>query len=167
MPDLPRRCFLRTSALGLIALAGRNALAPTRRLLAAAPATAAHGPFDDVPFKVQAVLQQHFGDRQIQTGHVQLDVPTVAADGRVVPVMIDLDLPMGADNYAKAIHLLVDNNPDIYLAGFQLTPAIGQAFIHTRIKMRMTSPVRAIVETSGGELWGTATDVRVTVNGCG
>jgi len=31
----------------------------------------------------------------------------------------------------------------------------------------MTSPVRAIVETSDGALWGAAADVRVTVNGCG
>src|SRR5439155_11622065 len=103
----------------------------------------------------------------VQDGHVQLDVPTVAADGRVVPVMIESDLPMAAERYVKAVHLLVDNNPDIHLAEFRLTPQIGQAFVSTRIKMRMTSPVRAIVETSDGALWGAAADVRVTVNGCG
>jgi hypothetical protein len=27
--------------------------------------------------------------------------------------------------------------------------------------------VRAIIESSDGALWGTAADVRVTVNGCG
>ncbi len=164
MSDLPRRSFVRTSALGLIALAARDALVSARRLLAAVPP---RGLFDDVPYKVQVVLQQHFGDRHIQAGHVELDVPTVAADGRVVPVMVESDLPMAADRYVQAIHLIVDNNPDIYLAGFRLTPALGKAFIHTRIKMRMTSPVRAIVETAGGELWGAAADVRVTVNGCG
>jgi len=67
----------------------------------------------------------------------------------------------------KAVHLLVDNNPDIHLAEFRLTPQIGQAFVSTRIKMRMTSPVRAVIETSDGALWGAAADVRVTVNGCG
>ncbi|PYO99655.1 MAG: thiosulfate oxidation carrier protein SoxY [Gemmatimonadetes bacterium] len=99
--------------------------------------------------------------------HLQLDVPTVAADGRVVPVMIESDLPMAPDRYVKAVHVLVDNNPDIHLAEFRLTPQIGQAFVSTRIKMRMTSPVRAVVETSDGALWGAAADVRVTVNGCG
>src|SRR5256884_2106073 len=48
-------------------------------------------PRDDVPWKVQQVLKQLFGDRPVQDGHVQLDVPTVAADGRVVPVMIESD----------------------------------------------------------------------------
>src|SRR5205823_11971597 len=69
-------------------------------------------PRDDVPWKVQRVLKQLFGDRPVQDGHVQLDVPTVAADGRVVPVMIDSDLPMAAERYVKAVHLLVDRSEE-------------------------------------------------------
>jgi len=156
MSGFSRRSFLRASCLAFFALA-------VRRLAGLEQPR----PLDDVPWKVQQVLKQLFGDRPVQAGHVQLDVPTVAADGRVVPVMIESDLPMAADRYVKAVHLLVDNNPDIHLAEFRLTPQIGQAFISTRIKMRMTSPVRAIVETSDGALWGAAADVRVTVNGCG
>ncbi len=162
MPRLPRRSFLRSSGLALLALAAKDLLALVRPLGATARRRR-----DDVPWKVQQVLKQLFGERQIQDGHVQLDVPTVAADGRVVPVMIESDLPMSADHYVRAIHLLVDNNPDIHLAEFRLTPALGQAFVSARIKMRMTSPVRAIVETSDGALWWSAAEVRVTVNGCG
>ena len=157
-----RRTFLRSSGQALAALALGD-LFPGARPLARAPRARA----DDVPWKVQQVLKELFGDREPQEGHVQLDVPTVAADGRVVPVMVESDLPMGADRYVRAIHLLVDNNPDIHLAAFRLTPARGQAFVSTRIKMRMTSPVRALVEMSDGALWWRAADVRVTVNGCG
>jgi len=148
--------FLHASGLAFLALAARRLVA-----------LAAPRPRDDVPWKVRQVLKQLFGDRPVQDGHVHLDVPTVAADGRVVPVMIESDLPMGTERYVKAVHLLVDNNPDIHLAEFRLTPQIGQAFVSTRIKMRMTSTVRAIVETSDGAVWGAAADVRVTVNGCG
>jgi sulfur-oxidizing protein SoxY len=164
VPATPRRRFLVSSGLALLALVTRDALLGTRRLLGLIPRR-----WDGPPWKVQQVLKQLFGDRPVQEGqgHVQLDVPTVAADGRVVPVMIESDLPMAADRYVKAIHILVDNNPDIHLAEFRLTPQIGQAFVNTRIKMRMTSPVRAIIETSDGALWGAAADVRVTVNGCG
>ncbi len=156
MSGLSRRLFLQASGLALLGLA-------VRRLAALARPR----PWADVPWKVRQVLKQLFGDRPVLDGHVQLDVPTVAADGRVVPVMIESDLPMGADRYVKAVHLLVDNNPDIHLAEFRLTPQIGQAFVSSRIKMRMTSPIRAVIETSDGALWGAATDVRVTVNGCG
>lgn len=163
MPPFSRRVFLASSGLALLALVARDVLLSVRRLAA----LTRHAPSDDIPWKVRHVLQQLFGDRQIQQGHVQLDVPTVAADGRVVPVMIESDLPVDANVFVKAVHLLVDNNPDIHLAEFRLTPQIGHAFVSTRIKMRMTSPVRAIVETSDGALWSAAADVRVTVNGCG
>lgn len=156
MAAFTRRAFLQWSGLTCLLLT-------TRRLFALAPLRSRAA----VPWKVQQVLKQLFGDRPVQEGHVQLDVPTVAADGRVVPVMIESDLPMSANAYVKAIHVLVDNNPDIHIAEFRLTPQIGQAFVSTRIKMRMTSPVRAIIETSDGAVWGTAADVRVTVNGCG
>lgn len=156
MAAFTRRAFLQWSGLTCLFLT-------TRRLFALAPLRSRAA----VPWKVQQVLKQLFGDRPVQEGHVQLDVPTVAADGRVVPVMIESDLPMTANAYVKAIHVLVDNNPDIHIAEFRLTPQIGQAFLSTRIKMRMTSPVRAIIETSDGAVWGAAADVRVTVNGCG
>jgi sulfur-oxidizing protein SoxY len=158
MSGFSRRSFLHAFGLAFLGLAVRRLAALGR------PRPRSVG---DVPWKVQQVLKRLFGDRQVQDGHVQLDVPTVAADGRVVPVLIESDLPMAADRYVKAVHLLVDNNPDIHLAEFRLTPQIGQAFVSTRIKMRMTSPIRAILETSDGALWGAAADVRVTVNGCG
>lgn len=166
MAPLARRSFLRVAALAVAALGLKDALLGAHRLIAASPPRRP-GPFDDAPDKVKAVLRQRFGDRSIEAGHVQLDTPTVAADGRVVPVIIESDLSMSGDHRVTAIHVLVDNNPDIHLAEFRLTPAVGQAFIHTRIKMRMTSPVRAVIETSAGELYGVANDVRVTVNGCG
>jgi sulfur-oxidizing protein SoxY len=163
MSDFKRRSFVRCSWLAVVALTVRDALLGVRGLDARPPRALQ----DDVPWKVRQVLARLFGERPIRDGHVQLDVPAVAADGRVVPVMIEADFAMGADHYVRAVHLLVDNNPDIHVAEFRFTPQIGQAFVSTRIKMRMTSPVRAIIETSDGELWGRAVDVRVTVNGCG
>jgi|SRR3990172_3107997 len=160
MSAFTRRSFVKSSGLAVLALAAKDLHAASWRVGASAR---------DIPWKVQQVLRRLFGDRTVHEGHVQLDVPTVAADGRVVPVLIESDLSMAPapGSYVKAVHILVDNNPDIHLAEFRFTPAIGQAFVSTRIKMRMTSPVRAIVETSTGELWGGAAEVRVTVNGCG
>ena len=159
-----RRTFLRTAALATGALLGADALARTEPLLAV-PA----GPEDpEVPNEeVARILRERFGDRPIRRGHVSLDMPAIAEDGRVVPVMIESDLPMTADSWVKGIHLIVDHNPDAHLAAFHLTPAIGSAAITTRIKMKRTTWVRAIVETSGGDVWADYTKVLVTLNGCG
>jgi sulfur-oxidizing protein SoxY len=116
-----RRTFLRTAALATGALLSADAA--TR----AQPLIAAGGPEDpEVPNEAVArILRERFGDRPIRRGHVSLDMPAVAEDGRVVPVMIESDLPMTGDAWVKGVHLIVDHNPDAHLAAFHLTPAIG------------------------------------------
>ncbi len=156
-----RRSFLRAAAVGLAAL-----VAATRDVRAAPVWPRVAGPGDDMPDAAKKVLREHFGAREIKDGHVSLDLPEVAPDSREVPVFIETDLPMEPDRYVKAIHLVVDHNPDIYVAGFELTPALGKASIDTRIKMRRSSQVRAIVETNTGELWWAHKLVYTTLNGC-
>jgi sulfur-oxidizing protein SoxY len=161
--DPTRRSFLRTAALGAAVLLGRAALPD--RLLAIPLA----GPDDpEVPNEIVArALRDRFGDRPIRRGHVELDMPAVAEDGRVVPVIIESDLPMSSENHVKGVHLFVDHNPDVHVAGFYLTPALGKVSISTRIKMKRTTWVRAVLETTGGELWAGYAHVNVTLNGCG
>jgi sulfur-oxidizing protein SoxY len=158
-----RRAFFRSCALAVTGLLGSR----TERLLAATGLTAGA---DDpaVPNqKVARILKELFGDRPVQRGHVELDMPLVAEDGRVVPVIVESDLPMKEGHYVKGVHLIVDHNPDPHLAAFHLTPALGPVSISTRIKMKRTTWVRAIVETNTGELWAGYARVLVTLNGCG
>jgi sulfur-oxidizing protein SoxY len=157
-----RRSFLRVCAAAAVGMVVSGTV--LNRLLAATA-----GPEDpEVPNEeVARILQQISGGRPIRRGHVSLDMPVVAEDGRVVPVMIETDLPQTAERYVKAVHLIVDHNPDPHLAAFHLTPRVGAASISTRIKMKRTTWVRAIAETSTGEMWADYSRVRVTLNGCG
>jgi sulfur-oxidizing protein SoxY len=159
---VPRRSFLCTCAAAAVGMIVSNSA--VNRLLAETP-----GPEDpEIPNEeIARILQRISGGRPIRRGHVSLDMPVVAEDGRVVPVMIETDLPQTAERYVKAVHLIVDHNPDPHLAAFHLTPSIGAASITTRIKMKRTTWVRAIVETSSGEMWADYSRVRVTLNGCG
>jgi sulfur-oxidizing protein SoxY len=161
-----RRGFLRTASLAAAGMLGSGALTAGERLLAA---TVPHAdPDPEVPNEeVARILRELFGDRPIRRGHLQLDMPVAAEDGRVVPVMIESDLPMTPDNYVKAVHLIVDFNPDAHLAAYHLTPAIGKVSLSTRIKMKRTTWVRAFAETSTGEVWADYARVQVSLNGCG
>lgn len=155
---LSRRTFLKSSALAVAALAA------TATGVAAAPLLA--GPGNEPDDDVKKVLREKFGARTIREGHVTLDVPDVAPDSREVPLLIESDLPMTPDDFVKGFHIVVDHNPDIYLAGFDFTSAIGAATLDTRIKMRRSSHVRIIAETSKGELWTTSKFVYTSLNGC-
>ncbi len=165
--SLQRRTFLRTCALAAVGLAAEAVGRPAQRLLAT-PSLRAGPDEPEIPNEiVRKALRDRFGHRKIQTGHVQLDMPAVAEDGRVVPVIIESDLPMSPDHYVKGVHLFVDHNPDVHVAGYYLSPSVGQVSITTRIKMKRSTWVRAIVETSTGQVWAGYANVRVMLNGCG
>jgi sulfur-oxidizing protein SoxY len=155
---LSRRTFFKSSALALAALAATGSAAVAAPLFG--------GPDNEPDDNVKKVLREKFGARQIREGHITLDVPDVAPDSREVPLLIESDLPMTPDNFVKGFHIVVDHNPDIYLAGFDFTSAIGAATLDTRIKMRRSSQVRIIAETSRGELWTTSRFVFTSLNGC-
>ena len=163
--ELPRRVFLRSCAAAAAGLMASGPLA--QQLLAATDPLAGSGDPEIPNEEVARILKQISGGRPIRRGHVSLDMPLVAEDGRVVPVIIETDLPMTAEEYVKAVHLIVDHNPDAHLAAFYLTPALGRVSISTRIKMKRTTWVRAILETSTGDVWAAYTRVLVSLNGCG
>ena len=160
-----RRSFLKGCALAGAGLLGSGALSGGERLLAASGLD----PGDpEVPNEeIARILKDLFGDRPIRKGHLSLDMPAVAEDGRIVPVIIESGLPMTPDNYVKAVHLIVDHNPDPHVAAYHLTPAIGSVAIQTRIKMKRNTWVRAILETSSGDVWAAYAHVNVSLNGCG
>jgi sulfur-oxidizing protein SoxY len=165
--DPSRRRFLRAAALAAAGLVGSGALSTGERLLAATAPRTDPGDPEAPNEEVARILDRISGGRPIRKGHVQLDMPLAAEDGRVVPVIIESDLPMTAEQYVKAVHLVVDFNPDAHLAAFHLTPAMGTVSLSTRIKMKRTTWVRAILETSSGEIWAGYTRVQVLLNGCG
>ncbi len=163
-----RRRFLHAAALAAAGLLGSRAAAAAERLEGACRWTTADPGDPEVPNEeVARILRDLFGDRPIRRGHVSLDMPLVAEDGRVVPVIIESDLPMTVERYVKSVHLIVDFNPDAHLAAFHLTPALGPVSLSTRIKMKRTTWVRAILETNTGDVWAGYTRVQVTMNGCG
>jgi sulfur-oxidizing protein SoxY len=163
--------FTRRDFLGRLVLTGAGLLGTAswlrgERLLAAAPGADPRDP--EVPNEqVARILRDLFGDRPIRRGHLSLDMPAVAEDGRIVPVIIESDLPMTTERHVKAVHLIVDHNPDPHLTAYHLTPALGSVAIETRIKMKRTTWVRAILETSTGDVWADYAHVKVSLNGCG
>jgi sulfur-oxidizing protein SoxY len=162
--DPSRRAFLRGALLAAGGLIGSGSVLEHGRLLA----DWAGDPDPEVPNEeVARILREITGGKPIRRGNLSLDMPLVAEDGRIVPVIIESDLPMTADRYVKSVHLVVDHNPDAHLAAFHLSPAIGSVSISTRIKMKRTTWVRALARTSDDEIWAAYARVQVTLNGCG
>jgi sulfur-oxidizing protein SoxY len=162
--DPSRRSFLRGALLATGGLIASGSLLEQGRVLA----DWVGDPDPEAPNEeVARILREISAGKPIRRGHVSLDMPIAAEDGRIVPVIIESDLPMTPERHVRSIHLVVDHNPDAHLAAFHLSPAIGSVSISTRIKMKRTTWVRALARTSEDEVWAAYTRVQVTLNGCG
>lgn len=91
---------------------------------------------------------------------VRLTVPEIAENGAVVPVTVDSSLVN-----TEQVYILVEKNPSVLAASFVL-PEGTESFVTTRVKMRETSKVIALVKADG-KFYRAVKEVKVTAGGCG
>jgi sulfur-oxidizing protein SoxY len=91
---------------------------------------------------------------------VQLTVPEIAENGAVVPVTVASSLAN-----TEEIHILVEKNPNALAANF-VFPKGTEGFVTTRVKMKETSMVVALVKADG-KFYRVSKEVKVTAGGCG
>ncbi|MBI3480250.1 MAG: thiosulfate oxidation carrier protein SoxY, partial [Nitrosomonadales bacterium] len=65
----------------------------------------------------------------------------------------------------EQIHILVEKNPNVLAANF-VFPDGTESFVTTRVKMKETSLVIALVKADG-KFYRVAKEVKVTAGGCG
>jgi sulfur-oxidizing protein SoxY len=96
----------------------------------------------------------YFGDRTIVESDdvVTLDAPERAENAALVPISIRSKLPQTVERSIRTIWLVVDRNPGPLAGTFHFTPQNGRADLDLRVRINEYTPVRAIAETSDGEL---------------
>ena len=92
---------------------------------------------------------------------VTITGPDIAENGAVVPVGASTSLAG-----AKRIALLVEKNPAMLAAIFDITEAV-EPNISTRMKMGQSSNVIAVVITSDNKVLFAQKEIKVTLGGCG
>jgi sulfur-oxidizing protein SoxY len=90
---------------------------------------------------------------------VQVKAPDIAENGAVVPVEVITTMPD-----VESIAILGEKNATPLIAQYKLTDFDG--FLSTRMKMKETANVRAVVK-AGGKFYTAAKEVKVTIGGCG
>lgn len=96
----------------------------------------------------------------VDSADIVIKAPEIAENGTMVPVEITSNIPD-----TTAISILAEKNGTPLIATYRFNGKTD-AYISTRIKMGQTSLVRAVV-TAGGKQYTAATEVKVTIGGCG
>jgi sulfur-oxidizing protein SoxY len=87
--------------------------------------------------------------------------PDIAENGAVVPVGVSTTLPG-----AKRLMLLVEKNPNVLAAAFDVSDAV-EANFSTRVKMGQSSSIYAVALMRDGKVLFAQKEVKVTLGGCG
>ncbi len=107
------------------------------------------------------------GDRKLLDGKIKIELPTIAENGLVVPLNFEVESPMTAADYVKAVHFFAEDNPNPQVASFFFTPLAPKAAASIRIRLARTQNIVAVAELSNGDFYVARKEVKVTIGGCG
>jgi sulfur-oxidizing protein SoxY len=97
---------------------------------------------------------------------VNLEAPILADNGSLVPVQIQVQSPMSAQDHVTHIYLLSQRNPVAQMAVFHLGPWNGRAEVSTRVRLAGTQEVLALARLSNGEFRYKQMEIIVTESAC-
>ena len=115
--------------------------------------------FDDM---VQPIVK----GTKIVKKELQIEAPILADNGSLVPIQIQVQSPMSAQDHVPHIYLLSQRNPVTQMAMFQLGPWNGRAGVSTRIRLAGTQEVVALARLSNGEFRYNQMEIIVTESSC-
>ena len=148
-----RKIIKAGGAVGALAAFGGMMLAPARAL-----AAWNKGAFEA---KTTQAGMQALGITQAQdTKDIVIRAPEIAENGAVVPIDITSNIPG-----TTSISVFIDKNPFPYTGTFEFAEG-AVPYVHLRVKIGESSPVRVVAE-AGGKFYSTVAEVKVTIGGCG
>lgn len=136
------------------------ALPATALMFALAPARADEGAWSDIRASLYDRREIHDG-----AGVIALETPYRALDAATVPITITSRIPQSEKRYIKTLTLIIDENPAPVVGTFRFFPDNGVASLSTRVRVNAYTNIRAIAETSDGELYMAANYVKAS-GGC-
>lgn len=101
------------------------------------------------------------GGAPTESKDVAITGPDIAENGAVVPVGAATTLAG-----VKQLLLLVEKNPNVLAAVFDVSDAVEPAF-NTRVKMGQSSNVYAVAVMNDGRTLYAVKEIKVTLGGCG
>lgn len=155
MIDLRRKFLKSAVGLGVIATAiGTGLLIPQR-------AIAAYMKDAFAAKDVSSALMAAVGSNShTPSDAVTLKTPGIAKNGAVVPITVSSTL-----ENVESITIYAASNPSPLTSSYQLS-SLSIPFVSTRIKMKKTGDIIAVVQ-SDGKLYSATKEVRVTTHGWG
>lgn len=118
------------------------------------------------PESMKAAIDAFTGGKPAREGRVTLDIAPLVDNGNTVPLSVQVDSPMTAENHVQRIAVFNELNPFTEVALFELGPRCGKATVGTRMRLATSQRVIALAKFNDGSCWQHSVDVVVTLAAC-
>lgn len=105
-------------------------------------------------------------DARVLQRDVNLVAPVLADNGTLVPITVQVQSPMTAQDHVTHLYLLSQRNPVTRMAVFHMGPWNGRAEVSTRLRLAGTQQVVALARLSNGEFRYGQMEIIVTESAC-
>lgn len=112
------------------------------------------------------LIERLTGKTPIESDRLHLVMPRTFPNGYTVPLAIDFDSPMTANDHVRYVRVVAPRNPLIDVATFHFVPQRSRPRVSTRIRLAKPQYVLAFAEQSDGTLLMAKTWVEVATDGC-
>ncbi|MEM7127567.1 MAG: thiosulfate oxidation carrier protein SoxY [Chloroflexota bacterium] len=107
-------------------------------------------------------------DNPTEAEHIiKMRLPIIAEDGANVPVIMSMEHPMESDHYIKSLQIFNFNDPVVSKGIFHLSPANGQAYFSTQLRLDGGDiQIFVVAECSQHGKWVGSDTLKVSLGGC-
>ena len=147
-----RREFLRYAMIGGIAV----------------PITVSMGLLNTAEAKVFQFAEDPENLTELERLHIpQVSLQPVVEDGSQASIQVQMEHPMEEDHYIRSIQIVNFSDPVQTKGTFYFSPANGQAFLGTQIRLNGgESTVWVVAECNQHGKWATSKFTKVAAGGC-
>ena len=104
--------------------------------------TAIHKKIDQLTGKAKAVENK-----------VVIKIPEIASHGNSIPIKVEVESQMTADNYIESITLIGSDHPDDIISKFHFSVMSGKAEVNTNIRSDRNQEIIALAKTSNNDFF--------------
>jgi sulfur-oxidizing protein SoxY len=118
------------------------------------------------PESMKEVIDAFTGGKPVTEGRVKFEISLLVENGNSVPLSVNVESPMTAQDRVTRIGVFNEKNPLPDVAVFTLTERSGHAQVASRMRLNDSQMVTAIAEMSDGTYWSGTSEVIVTLPAC-
>lgn len=115
---------------------------------------------------VRTAIMEDFSGPVLEQGNMEITMPEFSDSGSSVPMELFVPSAMTPEDHPRVVRVYAARNPRPRVIALYFTPACGEAWFSTRVRLASFQDVVAVAEMADGDAFRKTRRVNVTYGAC-